>query len=159
LAQTAAYARSKRERNKVEALFSELKLRVGLRRVRLRRLWNVSEQFYYRFLFTVLPFPETVPHFCVSVQGFTPVGIDQLAAYIAKRKAEKQPAANGTINRELALLRRAFTLGYKSRPRKVSALLDLSEFMLEENNVRTSFVDESQYRVLRDKATGQGRAT
>jgi hypothetical protein len=27
-------------------LFSELKLRVGLRRVRLRRLWNVAEQFY-----------------------------------------------------------------------------------------------------------------
>ena len=46
LAQTPAYARSKRERNKIEALFSELKVRVGLRRVRLRRLWNVSEQFY-----------------------------------------------------------------------------------------------------------------
>ena len=46
LAQTAAYAQSRRERNKIEALFSELKLRVGLRRVRLRRLWNVAEQFY-----------------------------------------------------------------------------------------------------------------
>jgi len=46
LAQTPAYACSKRERNKIEALFSELKLRVGLRRLRLRRLWNVSEQFY-----------------------------------------------------------------------------------------------------------------
>ena len=46
LAKTTGYAGSKRERNKIEALFSELKLRVGLRRVRLRRLWNVSEQFY-----------------------------------------------------------------------------------------------------------------
>jgi Transposase DDE domain len=46
LAQTPAYDWSKRERNKIEALFSELKLRVGLRRLRLRRLWNVSEQFY-----------------------------------------------------------------------------------------------------------------
>jgi len=46
LAQTPEYARSRRERNKVEALFSELKLRLGLRRVRLRRLWNVAEQFY-----------------------------------------------------------------------------------------------------------------
>jgi hypothetical protein len=46
LAQTPAYACSKRERNKIKALFSELKLRVGLRRVRLRRLWNVAEQFY-----------------------------------------------------------------------------------------------------------------
>src|SRR5262249_22318396 len=46
LAQTPAYACSRRERNKIEALFSELKLRVGLRRVRLRRLLNVSGQFY-----------------------------------------------------------------------------------------------------------------
>ncbi len=46
LARTPAYACSKRERSKIEALFSELKLRVGLRRVRLRRLWNVAEQFY-----------------------------------------------------------------------------------------------------------------
>ena len=46
LAQTPEYVCSKRERNKIEALFSELKLRIGLRRVRLRRLWNVSEQFY-----------------------------------------------------------------------------------------------------------------
>jgi IS5 family transposase len=46
LAQTPAYTQSRRERNKIEALFSELKLRVGLRRVRLRRLWNVAEQFY-----------------------------------------------------------------------------------------------------------------
>jgi len=81
------------------------------------------------------------------------VGTDQLASYISRRKDEK--AANGTINRELALLRRAFTLGYKSRPRKVSFLLDLSEYMLEENNIRTGFVDEAQYRVLADKAAGQ----
>jgi hypothetical protein len=46
LAQTPAYAQSRRERNKIEALFSELKLRLGLRRVRLRRLWNFAEQFY-----------------------------------------------------------------------------------------------------------------
>jgi integrase len=83
------------------------------------------------------------------------VGTDQLSAYIAKRKAEKEPAANGTINRELALLRRAFTLGYKSRPRKVANLLDLSEHMLEENNVRTGFVSETQYRALTEKVTGQ----
>jgi transposase len=46
LVQTPEYARSRRERNNIEALFSELKLRLGLRRVRLRRLWNVAEQFY-----------------------------------------------------------------------------------------------------------------
>jgi GNAT superfamily N-acetyltransferase len=45
-ARQAARELARRERNKIEALFSELKLRVGLRRVRLRRLWNVAEPFY-----------------------------------------------------------------------------------------------------------------
>jgi len=45
LAGTPAYIRSQRLRRKIEALFSELKQRLGLRRVRLRRLWNVAEQF------------------------------------------------------------------------------------------------------------------
>ena len=42
---TPAYERSHRARYKIEALFAELKQRVGLGRVRLRRLWNVGEQF------------------------------------------------------------------------------------------------------------------
>jgi len=46
LAGTSAYTRSQRLRRKIEALFSELKQRLGLRRVRLRRLWNVAEQFF-----------------------------------------------------------------------------------------------------------------
>ncbi len=46
LARTPAYARSQRARGKIEALFSELKQRLGLRRVRLRRRWNVAEQFF-----------------------------------------------------------------------------------------------------------------
>jgi transposase len=46
LAGTPAYIRSQRLRRKIEALFSELKQRLGLRRVRLRRLWNVAEQFF-----------------------------------------------------------------------------------------------------------------
>lgn len=43
---TPAYERSRRARYKIEALFAELKQRVLLRRVRLRRLWNVAEQFH-----------------------------------------------------------------------------------------------------------------
>jgi len=79
------------------------------------------------------------------------VGTDQIAAYIAERKEKN--AANATINRELALLRRAFTLGYKAKPRKVAALLDLSEHMLKEDNVRTGFVVEGQYRAVCAKVT------
>ena len=46
LASTPAYKRSQRERYKIEALFAELKQQIKLRKVRLRRLWNVAEQFY-----------------------------------------------------------------------------------------------------------------
>jgi hypothetical protein len=46
LAGTPDYLRSQRARYKVEALFAELKQQIKLRRVRLRRLWNVAEQFH-----------------------------------------------------------------------------------------------------------------
>jgi transposase len=46
LAGTPDYQRSQRARYKVEALFAELKQQIKLRRVRLRRLWNVAEQFH-----------------------------------------------------------------------------------------------------------------
>ena len=44
-AKTEAYQRSRRQRYKVERLFGELKTRINLRRLRLRRLRNASEQF------------------------------------------------------------------------------------------------------------------
>ena len=46
LSETPDYKRSRKARYKVEALFAELKQQIKLRRVRLRRLWNVGEQFY-----------------------------------------------------------------------------------------------------------------
>ncbi len=46
LAGTPAYDRSRRDRYKVEARFAELKQRLRVGRVRLRRLWNVAEQFH-----------------------------------------------------------------------------------------------------------------
>ena len=45
LAGTPAYKQSQRARYKIEALFAELKQQMRLRRVRLRRTWNVAEQF------------------------------------------------------------------------------------------------------------------
>jgi hypothetical protein len=41
-----AFAAAQRQRRKVEALFAELKNQIGLRRVRLRRLKHVREQFF-----------------------------------------------------------------------------------------------------------------
>jgi IS5 family transposase len=45
LVQTPEFLRSRRDRSKVEALFSELKQRIGLSRLRLRRIRHASEQF------------------------------------------------------------------------------------------------------------------
>jgi hypothetical protein len=46
VAKTPAFVQSQRDRRKVEALFAELKNQIGLRRVRLRRLKFVREQFF-----------------------------------------------------------------------------------------------------------------
>jgi len=46
LAKTPGFEISQRARRKVEALFSELKNQIGLRRLRLRRIRFVREQFY-----------------------------------------------------------------------------------------------------------------
>ena len=46
LSNTPAFASAQREREKVEALFAELKNQIGLRRVRLRRMKFVREQFF-----------------------------------------------------------------------------------------------------------------
>jgi hypothetical protein len=46
LANRPEFAKAQRERKKVEALFAELKNQIGLRRLRLRRLRFVREQFF-----------------------------------------------------------------------------------------------------------------
>jgi transposase len=46
LANTPEFANAQRQRKKVEALFAELKNQIGLRRLRLRRMKFVREQFY-----------------------------------------------------------------------------------------------------------------
>src|SRR5215471_8833790 len=46
LANTPEFAKAQRQRKKVEALFAELKNQIGLRRLRLRRLKFVREQFW-----------------------------------------------------------------------------------------------------------------
>lgn len=46
LANTPEFAKAQRQRKKVEALFAELKNQIGLRRLRLRRMMFVREQFF-----------------------------------------------------------------------------------------------------------------
>jgi len=67
-----------------------------------------------------------------------------LAQYVDQRQQED--AANATINREMAALKRMFSLGHKATPKKV---LHMPAFpYLKENNVRQGFLEDSQFDKL-----------
>jgi integrase len=68
---------------------------------------------------------------------------DRVTAYIAKRQEQK--AANGTINRSLAALKRAFVLA--QRAGKVTGRPHIA--MLEENNARSGFLSHAEFERLR----------
>jgi integrase len=64
---------------------------------------------------------------------------------VAQRR--KQGAENATINRELAIIRRGFSLGLREDPplvRRAPYILKL-----DEDNVRQGFIEEPQYLALR----------
>ena len=69
---------------------------------------------------------------------------EQIARYVDKRQQEK--AANATINRELAALKRMFRLGQQSTPPKVVRVPKFPK--LAENNVRKGFLEDGQYLKL-----------
>jgi integrase len=72
------------------------------------------------------------------------VTTDLINRYIEKRR--EGGTQNGTINRDLAALKRAFYLGYRSSPRKVYQVPVFPR--LRENAPRKGFVQEAQYRTL-----------
>ncbi|MGP0075109.1 MAG: site-specific integrase [Bryobacteraceae bacterium] len=87
------------------------------------------------------------------------VGTDQIQTYVAKRREPTTralpkgrtrkigPASNATINRELSLLRRAYSLGKKATPPKVTSAPAIP--MLAENNVRKGFFEADAFTAIR----------
>lgn len=65
--------------------------------------------------------------------------------YVTERL--KSGAANATINRELEILERAFSLASECEPAKVARLIHIP--MLTEDNVRSGFLDDAGYLRLR----------
>jgi integrase len=67
-----------------------------------------------------------------------------IARYVDSRQQEG--AANATVNRELAALKRMFRIGMLATPAKVLRLPGFPK--LKENNIRQGFLEDSQYRKL-----------
>ena len=72
------------------------------------------------------------------------VNTPNIKRYIEKRLSEKK--ANGTVNRELAALKKAFNLTARCTPPKVAHVPYIP--MLKENNVRKGFIEHDHYLAL-----------
>lgn len=82
------------------------------------------------------------------------VGTIQITGYIEKRIGEK--AARSTVNRELALLRRAFSIAFDAEPQKVTRIPKFHKHIVsEKGNERRGFIEEPQYRKLAEAAAGK----
>src|SRR5262249_3345546 len=78
------------------------------------------------------------------------VRTEHLRDYI-ERRLEKG-ASNGTINRELAALKRMFSLGMQSKKVHVAPYFP----RLKENNIRKGFVEDSQIQALEKACSNAG---
>jgi integrase len=82
------------------------------------------------------------------------VGTNQINNYVEVRRGEG--TAKSTINRELALLRRAFSIGFDAEPQKVARVPKFHKHIVsEKGNERRGFVEQAQYQKLADAAAGK----
>lgn len=75
---------------------------------------------------------------------------DVLARYVDRR--QEAGAQNATINRELAALKRMFSLGAKATPAKVLRMPAFPH--LREDNIRQGFLEDGQYTKLVEHSPG-----
>ena len=86
------------------------------------------------------------------------VSSELIDRYINHRKSQvtrsEKPPKNATINREMSLLKAAFFYGTEQTPPKVRFVPHFN--MLEENNVRRGFLQDSQYLRLSRECAVEG---
>jgi len=75
-----------------------------------------------------------------------------LTSYVQQR--QENQAQNGTINRELALLRRAFQRGFEAMPQKVMRVPHFPR--LAENSARQGFLEDAKYDKLASECAREG---
>jgi integrase len=80
------------------------------------------------------------------------VSTDHFNKYVDDRQTAG--AANATVNRELAALKRMFTLGAQATPQKVTRIPHFPH--LEERNVRKGFLEDAQYTALATACANTG---
>ena len=90
----------------------------------------------------------SISHLAKTFEGMKATSMDtpRIKQYIQRRMDEG--AANGTINLELAALKRMLIMGARQTPPKVNRVPFIP--MLEENNTRKGFFENEQYLALRD---------
>jgi integrase len=81
-------------------------------------------------------------------------GSEQAMAFIDARR--KQNVEDSTINRELAIVRRGFTLAMRERPPLLNSIPYIPK--LREENVREGFVEHSDYLKIREAMADQLKA-
>jgi integrase len=88
--------------------------------------------------------------------GATNVKVPAITAYMRERK--EAGAAVASINRELALLRRAFKLGAVNGKVGVAHVPDFTQLLQKERNARQGFWEHSEYEKFRDALPVDERA-
>jgi integrase len=116
---------------------------VAILEEKMTKAWEREERKESTRLWAARCWKRLLPYFS-KMRATDALRSAAIQGYQDRRRA--QGAANGTINRELAVLSCAFTLGYENTPRLVPEKLHFKR--MKEPDGRKGFIEDKQYRSL-----------